>query len=53
MNVYELPHKFTIEAAGDEAGGYVLKCNGNFSFWAATVDEVFIAYGQHLLHGRG
>lgn len=53
MTLYALPHKFTVHPDQHMAGAYVLMCNGKFSFWAETLEEIFIAYGNHLKHGRG
>ena len=52
MTLYALPHKFTVHPDPEMAGCYILMCNGNFSFWAESLDEIFIAYGNHLKHGR-
>ncbi len=54
MTLYTLPHKFTVHKERHGNGGnFILKCNGNFVYWAETLDEIFIAYGNHLKHARG
>ena len=51
MTLYALPHKFTVHPDPNMAGAYVLMCNGKFSFWAETLEEIFIVYGKNgILH---
>jgi len=53
MTLYTLPHKFTVHPDSDMDGCFVLLCNGNFVHWAETIDDIFIAYGNHLKHAKG
>ena len=55
MTLYTLPHKFTVhstEIVGNQTS-FVLKCNGNFVYWAETLDDIFIAYGNQLKYAKG
>ena len=52
MTLYELPHKFTVNSDPDAKGCFILMCNGNFVFWASSIDEIFIAYGNQLKNGK-
>jgi hypothetical protein len=53
MTLYTLPHKFTVHPDSNMDGCFVLMCNGNFVHWAETLDDIFIAYGDHLKHAKG
>ena len=53
MTLYTLPHKFTVHPDSEMDGCFVLMCNGNFVHWAETLDDIFIAYGNHLKHAKG
>jgi|DEB0MinimDraft_3_1074331.scaffolds.fasta_scaffold36160_2 hypothetical protein len=53
MTLYTLPHKFTVHPDSEMDGCFILMCNGNFVHWAETLDDIFIAYGNHLKHAKG
>ena len=53
MTLYTLPHKFTVHRSRIDGTSFVLMCNGNFVSCAETLDDIFIAFGNHLKHAKG